>query len=533
MQTSHKQQENALSENPQNEGMQKGRWKWGVIDVSLMVSLPAALILMGLVGYALFMPLHAEQFFQDVFTFMTANFSTSTGFFANAFVVVCFGLMVSPWRKVRLGGKDSRPDFGFVAWFSMLFAAGMGIGLVFYGVNEPLTHYLNIYNGTADAPLAGTITITGNSAEAIKLGMASTILHWSLHPWAIYALLALSLALASYNFNLPFSVRTGFYFLFGKHVWGPLGHLIDILAILATTLGLATSLGYGANQALAGFNFLFGVDINTTNKIILVFCVAAITVLSLWLGVEKGVRRLSEVNMGLAACLCLFVLVCASGFSIIGVFASNIISYFRYLPALSGFIDRPDQSFFNGWTLFYWAWWAAWAPFVGMFIARISRGRTVGEFLFYVLLAPSLVSIFWMSVFGGAAVEQIVSGLNPALADTVPELQLFVMLKALPLTGITSLIGITLVVVFFITSWDSGALVLDTIAAGGRLETHKIQRIFWVGLIGLVAIALLVGGGLQSLQSAAIMSGFPFMFVIALMTVSLIIGLRRAAKQGM
>lgn len=456
---------------------------------------------------------------------------------ANVFVLLCLFLIFSPLGRVRLGGTEAKPDFSYLGWFSMLFAAGMGIGLMFYGVSEPITHFSTALAGTEVnaegirtdwAPLGGA---GGNEAQALALGMAATIFHWALHPWAIYAVLALGLALFSFNKGLPLTIRSIFYPILGERVWGWPGHVIDIIAILATLFGLATSLGLGASQAASGLNFLFGWSQGSTMQVMLVIGITAVALLSVLAGLESGVQRLSQINMTLAALLMLFVIIVGPTVAILTGFADNLYNYVVNLPALSNPVGREDLNYSQGWTSFYWAWWIAWSPFVGMFIARVSRGRTVREFLISVLLIPSVACIFWMSVFGTAAIEQFLAGAEE-VANVDLSLQLFVMLEGLPWTGITSFVGIILVMVFFITSSDSGSLVIDTISAGGKVHAPTTQKVFWCTFEGLVAIALILGGGLVALQAMAVSAGLPFTIVLLAACVALVQGLRSEPRVG-
>lgn len=446
---------------------------------------------------------------------------------ANIFVLLCLVLIVSPLGKVRLGGSDATPDYSYTGWFAMLFAAGMGIGLMFYGVSEPISHFSSSFADNAGtpeswAPLAGA---AGDTAEATRLGMAATIFHWGLHPWAVYAVVALALALFSYNKGLPLTMRSVFYPIFGERIWGWTGHIIDILAVFATLFGLATSLGFGAEQANAGLNFLFGVPISDLSKVLLIAAITGVALLSVVAGLDAGVKRLSEINMVLAGALLLFVVIAGPTLAILTGFVKNLGAYAEYLPALSNPFGRADDNFRQGWTSFYWAWWISWSPFVGMFIARVSRGRTVREFLISVLLIPSLVSVFWMTAFGGTAIAQLVNDGYQAVADAPLELKLFTMLEPLPLHQISSFIGIILVIVFFVTSSDSGSLVIDTITAGGKVDAPVPQRVFWASFEGLVAIALLLGGGLGALQAMAVSTGFPFTIVLLLACYAIVKGL--------
>ena len=477
----------------------------------------------------------AAAVFTDLRNWLTASLDWFFLGAANIFVLLSLFLIVSPLGKVRLGGAHAVPDYSYTGWFAMLFAAGMGIGLMFYGVSEPISHYssamggVSVENGarTDWAPLGAA---AGDQQAAQALGMAATIFHWGLHPWAIYAVVALALALFSYNKGLPLTMRSVFYPIFGERVWGWTGHVIDILAVFATLFGLATSLGFGAEQANAGLDHLFGIGVTDTSKIVLIACITGAALVSVVAGLDAGVKRLSEINMGLAALLLVFVIIVGPTLAIVTGFFTNLAAYAQHLPALSMPFGRADSNFAQGWTAFYWAWWISWSPFVGMFIARVSRGRTVREFIICVLLIPSLVSVLWMTAFGGAAIGQIVNDGYTAVQEAALELKLFAMLEAMPLSSVTSLIGIVLVIVFFVTSSDSGSLVIDTITAGGKVDAPTAQRVFWACFEGLVAIALLLGGGLAALQAMAVSTGFPFTIVLLLACYAIVKGLMSEPK---
>ncbi|MFC4238051.1 BCCT family transporter [Thalassospira xianhensis] len=500
-------------------------------DIHNPVFAVSALTVIAFVAYTLLMPDQANSVFSLLFSEVTQGFDWFFIGAADIFVILCLVVVVSPYGKVRLGGKDATPDFSYLSWFSMLFAAGMGIGLMFYGVSEPLSHFSSSLGGTAVgadgirsdwAPLGAA----ASQEEAIRLGMAASIFHWALHPWAIYAIVALSLALFSYNKGLPLTIRSAFYPIFGERVWGWPGHIIDILAVFATLFGLATSLGLGAVQANSGFNKLFGMPIDTTWQVILIVGITSIALFSVVRGLESGVKLLSEINMGIAFLLLMFVLVAGPTLLLVTDVFDFLGAYLQYLPALSSPVGRDDVNFMQGWTSFYWAWWISWSPFVGMFIARVSRGRTVREFIISVLLIPSLVCVLWMSIFGGSAISQVVRDGYTAVQEADLPVQLFTMLDALPLASITSFIGIVLVIVFFVTSSDSGSLVIDTIAAGGKVDAPLPQRVFWCVFEGLVAIVLLLSaGGLKSLQSMVISTGLPFTVVLLVMCVAIWRGL--------
>ena len=337
--------------------------------------------------------------------------------------------------------------------------------------------------------------------------------------------MALGLALFSFNKGLPLTIRSVFYPLLGERVWGWPGHVIDILAVLATMFGLATSLGLGAAQAAAGLNHLFGVPLGETTQVLLVIGITAVALVSVLAGLDAGVKRLSEINMVLALLLVLFVIVVGPTLAIVTGVLGNLAAYLQYLPALANPFGREDAHFAQGWTAFYWAGWISWSPFVGMFIARVSRGRSVREFIFSVLIVPSLACVLWMTVFGGTAISQLVNDGYEAVASADLPLQLFLMLQALPLAQITSFLAIVLVVVFFVTSSDSGSLVIDVISAGGKINAPTPQRVFWCTFEGLVAIALILGGGLVALQAMAVSTGFPFAVVLLVAALAVVKGL--------
>ncbi len=507
------------------------------LDIHNPVFAISGLTIVAFVFFSLVFQEQATEFFGWLRPALTSNFDWVFMIACNLFVVFSLFLVISPYGKIRLGGEDAKPDYSYAGWIAMLFAAGMGIGLVFWGVAEPISHYGSSLGGSAVgenglrtdwAPLGAA---EGDVAGARDLAMAATIFHWGLHPWAIYAIVALALAFFSFNRGLPLTMRSVFYPLLGERTWGAAGHIIDILAVFATIFGLATSLGLGASQALAGLNYLFGVPVSDGMKVLLIVLITGFALVSVVAGLEKGVKRLSEANMILAAALLILVLLVGPTVAIIAAFFNGMADYVAKLPALSNWVGREDTNFMQGWTAFYWAWWISWSPFVGMFIARISRGRTIREFIICVLIIPTVVGALWMSVFGGAALEQVTGGAAQALQDAALELKMFKMFEAFPMTGLLSFIGIILVVVFFVTSSDSGSLVIDTITAGGKTDAPTAQRVFWCVLEGAIAIVLLLGGGLGALQAAAIATGFPFAIVLMLMCVSVMIGLVRERKR--
>ncbi len=502
-------------------------------DIHNPVFMVSGLTAVAFVLLTMLFPDQAGVVFLAVRDFATTKLDWLFMIIVNIFVIFCIVLIFLPISKVRLGGKEAVPEYSYLAWFAMLFAAGMGIGLLFFGVLEPVYH-MNV-SGPLGVPLPiaedGSI-IPENVEAARAMGLAATFYHWGLHGWAVYAIMALALALFTYNKGLPFSIRSCFYPLLGDRVWGWPGHIIDILAVFATLFGLATSLGLGAQQANAGFNFAFGLEISTNVQVVIILLVTAVALVSVWRGLDGGVKILSEVNMIVAVLFFLFVLFV--GPTLVGLdgFWTGLVAYTQEIIPLSNPFGRDDDAYREGWTAFYWAWWVSWAPFVGMFIARVSRGRTVREFIICVLLIPSLIIFIWMGVFGGIAIDQILTSPESSLvkANVIdsysPELSLFGMLNELPFTKVASTIAILLALVFFVTSSDSGSLVVDTITAGGKIDAPVPQRIFWCIVEGLIAIVLLIGGGLSALQAGVTATGVPFAVLMLVMCYTVYKGLR-------
>ncbi|MBJ6370749.1 BCCT family transporter [Sedimentitalea arenosa] len=530
------------------------------LDIHNPVFGVSAVMVILFVALALIAPEWSRETFLAIRDYVKSQFDWFFLLSANLFVIFALLLVVTPWGSVRLGGSEAEPDYSYPAWFAMLFAAGMGIGLMFFGVLEPVYYF-----GTpwGDQPLGGSLGIVdgvvadpAQVAEARRMAMAATIFHWGLHPWAIYAIVALALALFSYNKGLPLTLRSAFYPLLGERVWGFWGNVIDTLAAFATLFGLATSLGFGATQVASGLTDVFGAgnseegtrnfmgflwgntDASNDSSLLLVLIIAfitAIALISVIRGLDGGVKVLSEINMGLAGLLLFFVFFIGPTAVILSDFFGGIKAYAQEIVPLSNPFGREDTGFLHGWTTFYWAWWISWSPFVGMFIARVSRGRTVREFVVCVLLIPSLVCIFWMATFGGTAISQVINGGNESgvfqnvIEAYKPEISLFAMLGELPLASITSVLAVVLVIIFFVTSSDSGSLVIDTITAGGKVDAPVSQRIFWCIFEGGVAAVLLLGAagtaGLDSLQAMVISTGLFFTAVLLVMCFAIFRGL--------
>jgi len=455
--------------------------------------------------------------FDGVLQFITA----STGWFfvlcINIYLGVVLLLLFSRHANVRLGGDDARPDFSTWGWLSMLFSAGMGIGLMFWSVAEPIYHF--------SSPPWGE----PQSVEAAKLAMGITFFHWGLHAWGLYALMALALAYFAYNRGLPLTVRSTFYPLLGERIHGRAGDVIDVLAAVATLFGLATSLGLGAQQVNAGFAHLFDfIPQSTMVQVLLIALITGMATISVVLGVDKGIRRLSQINVVIAGLLLFFVLLAGPTRYLLDTLVQNLGIYLQQLPRLSFETEAYTQTEWqHGWTLFYWAWWIAWSPFVGIFVARVSRGRTVREFIAAILVVPTLATFVWLTVFGNAALHVELFG-GGGLVEAVKAdvaVATFQLLETFPLTSVTVALAVCIVITFFVTSSDSASLVVDIITAGGHLDPPRIQRIFWATMEGVIAAVLLLGGGLLALQTAVVTTGLPFALVLLLLSFSLVRGM--------
>ena len=430
-------------------------------------------------------------------------------------------LIISPFGRIRLGGEDAKPEFGFVSWVCMLFSAGVGIGMTFYGAAEPLAYYTGIYGSPLD--------VTPETPEAYRLAFSATLFHWGISGWSVYALIGLAIGFFTFNRKLPLTIRSIFYPLLGERVWGWPGHIIDVVAVLSTLFGLATSLGLGAQQVSAGLNYLFDIPKTLQTQALVIMSITSLAIYSVVRGLDKGVRKLSNINIGMAACLLLFVILAGPTKLIISSYADNFTNYFVDMFRLSS-LDRPeDKQWYHDWTIFYWAWWISWSPFVGIFIARISKGRTVREFLLVVMSTPLLIAMIWFSSFGTTAISQYDANIG-SLPTNTGDISLvpFLMLENLVFPVISSLFALALLVFFFVTSSDSGSLVIDSITSGGKLHAPKPQRIFWASVEGLLAIVLLVGGGssaLGAIQAGAISMALPFVIILLAASISLTSGL--------
>lgn len=485
-------------------------------DIYGPVFYPATIIILLFIVLTLVVGKPMERVFSQVQTGMADYAGWFFVMAVNIFVAVAIYLAFSKFKNIRLGGKDAKPEFSTFAWFSMLFSAGMGIGLLFFSVAEPITHYAN--------PPVPAI----DKAETARNAMTYTLLHWGLHAWAIYALVGLALAFFTFNKGLPLTIRSVFYPVLGERIHGPFGDVIDVIAVVATLFGLATSLGFGVGQVAAGLNHLFGLPDTRAMQVFLIAAITLAATISVVTGLHGGVRFLSEMNMRLGLIFLVALLILGPTLTLLNGFIQNTGAYLQSFFEIGTWGETYSQTDWqNGWTLVYWAWWISWSPFVGIFIARVSKGRTIQEFVLGVLLVPTLLTFLWFSVFGGSALFLELNGVGniAAAVDENIATALFVMLEEFPLSFITSIIGIILVTSFFVTSSDSGSLVIDSITSGGKLDAPVGQRIFWAVSEGAVAATLLIGGGLQALQTAALTTGLPFTIVLLFMCYSLFLGL--------
>ncbi|MCY1635199.1 BCCT family transporter [Marinifilum sp. D737] len=488
---------------------------WG-IKANGTVFVSSFLVVFVLVATTLIVGKPMATWFSETQAVVSINVGWMFVLLMNVFLGFTLFLGFGKFGKIRLGGQDAKPEFKMTSWFAMLFSAGMGIGLLFWGVAEPIFHFDN-----------NPFAMEGVSSA--KSAMGVTFLHWGFHAWAVYAIVGLALAYFTFNKKLPLTIRSVFYPLFGEKIYGPIGDIIDIVSVIATLFGLATSLGFGVQQVNAGLTYLFDVEYGTTWQIGLISVITLFATLSLILGLDKGIRRLSEINMRLALLLLFFVLLIGPTAFLLKSFVQNLGYYLSNFMELSFWTEsyigaKEGTHWQNSWTIFYWAWWIAWSPFVGIFIARISKGRTIREFVLGVLFVPALLTFLWISVFGGSAIYQELLG-NTQISEAVNAniaTAIYHLLEQYPLPFVSSLLTVILVACFFVTSSDSGSMVVDTLTTGGKLDAPVGQKIFWASMEGLIAIVLLIGGGLAALQTATILTGLPFAIVLLIMCYSLL-----------
>ena len=492
------------------------------LEVNGPVFFTSSIFIIVSIALTLIFKKEAETFFADLQTSVAENADWFFILAINLFLIFLIYLAAGKFGKMRIGGQNAKPEFKNLSWFAMLFSAGMGIGLLFFSVGEPVMHFNS-------PPMAEAGTVA-----AAKEAMNFTFLHWGLHAWGVYALVGLSLAYFTYSRGLPLTIRSIFYPFLGDRIYGKIGDVIDIFAVLATLFGLATSLGFGVQQIASGLNHVFGLADGIITQIIIIAIITLIATASVILGVDKGVKVLSEWNMRIAVVLLILALILGPTIFIFRSFVENTGSYlYNFLDIATWSETYTNSSWQNDWTVFYWGWWIGWSPFVGMFIARISKGRTIREFILGVLLVPTLVTFFWMSAFGSVAIDEIMSG-NEVLSKAVDNdiaTALFVFFQDYPLSMVINIVAVLLIAGFFITSSDSGSLVIDSLTSGGKIDAPVGQRIFWAVTEGTVAAVLLIGGGLQALQTATIVTGLPFALILMVMCYSLYKGLREDLKK--
>ena len=479
------------------------------LQINPPVFISSVVLTLALVFYTVFFNEAATALFSATLGWVSAQLGWFYVLSVAGFLVFIAVIALSRFGKVKLGTEHSKPEFTNLSWFAMLFSAGMGIGLMFFGVAEPVMHYVSPPVGDPE------------TAEAARQAMRITFFHWGVHAWAIYAIVAMSLAYFAFRHGMPMTIRSSLYPLIGERIYGPIGHAVDTFAVLGTLFGVATSLGFGVMQINAGLNYLFGVPVGVTTQIILIAVITAIATISVALGLAGGIRRLSILNMIFAAALLAFVLIAGPTVFQLQTLVQNTGMYISQLLDMTfNLYAYEPTDWIGGWTLFYWGWWIAWAPFVGMFIAMVSKGRTIREFVLGVLLVPVGFTFMWMTFFGGTALHMImvqgISELSDAVAaDT--SVALFQFLEHLPFSSITAIIATLLIITFFVTSADSGSLVVDRLTSGGDTTSPTWQRIFWAVIQGVLAAGLLLAGGLGALQTATIVSAFPFLIIMILM----------------
>ncbi|WP_282956733.1 BCCT family transporter [Cytobacillus firmus] len=490
---------------------------------SLMVFYISAAILLLLVLFGVFVPDSLESVTANVQAFITDKFGWYYLILVSFIVIVCLYFLISPLGRIKLGKQDDKPEFTRPTWFAMLFSAGMGIGLVFWGSAEPIYHY------AVGSPTGGAV----GTDEAIKNAMRYTYFHWGIHAWAIYGIVALVLAYFNFRHGEPGLISATLKPILGDRTQGMTGKVIDILSVVATVIGVATTLGFGAVQINGGLSYLYGLPVNFTVQLVIVAIVTVLFIISALSGLGKGIKILSNANMILAGALFILTFFLGPSLFILNLFTNTLGSYLQYLPGMSLRIAplNPEvREWINGWTIFYWAWWIAWAPFVGIFIARVSKGRTIREFVFGVLLIPSLIGFIWFATFGGTAIMQEHQG-TAKISELATEEALFGVFSNLPMGTVLSIIAILLICTFFITSADSGTYVLGMMTTNGSHHPGNKIKLVWGILLAAISLVLLYSGGLQALQNTMIAAALPFSVIMALMTFSLIKALQKEAKE--
>jgi len=507
-------------------------WQRFASKMNPPVFLGSAAVVIAFVAFGTIFTRTAHGTFDAVQSFIVDKFGWFYILSASVLLLFVLWLLVSRFGRIRLGGEGAEPEFGLLSWFSMMMAAGMGIGIVFFGVREPLWHF------TEPPPPASQFGAP-RSDEALRTAMRFTFYHWGLHPWAIYSALALPLAYFHFRHKLPLAPRSLLYPLIGDRIHGWPGHVVDVMCTVGTLFGVATSLGLGAIQINTGLAELTGAPETTWFRVALIAGITAIATVSVVSGIHVGVRRLSEFNIGLAGLILVFVLVAGPTLYVVQLFVSSIGHYLQNLPSMSFWINPdPDSQWQADWTLFYWSWWISWSPFVGVFVARISKGRTIREFIIAAFLVPTLMGFFWFSVIGGTGLHMELSG-RADIAKAIHEADsragaLYAVLGALPAAKVMWGAATLLIVVFFITSSDSGSLVDDMVTSGGHPNPPKAQRVFWACSEGAVAITLLVAGagalgetaGLKALRWASLTTGLPMAAFLLVASAGLVRALR-------
>ncbi len=495
------------------------------LDFHARVFLISALVIVAFIAAGTMFQNEMAEVFANIRHWVVTRFYWLFMISANAVLLFCLLIAASPLARVRLGGRDAKPEYSYPSWFAMIFATSVSVGFLFFGVVEPVYHFQNPPLGVDPS----------DTEAAFATGMAGAIFHWGFHPWSIFAVMGLAMALFSYNMGMPFSIRSVFYPVLGNRVWSWSGHLIETLVVFSTLFGIAVSIGLGVEQIAEGLDHLFSIPAGDLSKVLMIGLVALTAMIALLTGINSGIGRLSRINITLALSLMLFIAAAGPTLDILRHCATSFAAYAASIVSFSDWTRRGDTDFLHDWTVFYWAWWFSYAPFVGMFIARISRGRTVREFLFFVLVLPTLICVLWMNSFGGTAVHQFISegytGVTETVAGGRHGLALFKLIETFPHVHALCFASIFMLFSFLVVSLDSGSLAIDSITAGGKLNAPVLQREFWCVMGGLIPAVLLLGGGLASFQSAVIAASLPLAALFFAILFGVWVGLRREMRR--
>ncbi|WOI56948.1 BCCT family transporter [Palleronia sp. LCG004] len=490
---------------------------WIFPRVNRPVFIGSAILILGFIFFGAIFTETASSVFTGLQNFLATNFGWFLVIEVNLLLIFVIFVALGPFGDIRLGRMDEDPEYPLISWTAMLFSAGIGIGLIYWGVAEPMFHFFSPPMGEAE------------TLASARQAMSLSFMHWGFHAWAIYAVIALALAYFHYRQGLPLTIRSSLYPLLGERIYGRWGDFVDVVAVFGTMFGIVTSLGLGAIQVNTGLSRVFGLPESSLMQVIIIALITGAATMSVLAGLDGGIKRLSNINIGLSFVFLTFMVIVGPTLFIFDSFVENYGNYVASLADLGTWTEGwSGGTWQNSWTIFYWAWWVSWAPFVGVFIARISRGRTIREFLMGIMLIPCSIMFFWFTAFGGTAIKLSLDGetaLVEATRDNYAQ-TMFELLSYFPFSSVMSIFAIILIIMWFVTSSDSGSFVIDMLTAGGDPDPPKIQRVFWAISEGAVACVLLIMGGLDALQAAAVIAGFPFAVVI----LAIALGLWRALR---